>query len=61
MSDETVRPIAYRYADLGALLGVHKDTVRRWAKEGHIKTVTIGGTPFVPASEVDRLFGETDR
>lgn len=58
MQNELPPPIAYRYATFGALVGVHKDTVRRWAKEGQIKTVVIGGTPLIPASEVARLLGE---
>lgn len=59
MSDRGSPPrIGYRYAEFAQLVGVHKDTVRNWAKHGEIRTVVIGGTPLIPASEVDRLFGE---
>jgi putative resolvase len=58
VSKELPPPIAYRYATFGALVGVHRDTVRRWAKEGKIRSVTIGGTPLIPASEVERLLGD---
>lgn len=51
--------LAYRYTYAAALLGpVHKDTIARWVKAGHIKSVVIGGTPMIPASEVERLLGE---
>lgn len=58
MQNELPPRIAYRYADLGALIGVHKDTVRHWARTGKIRTVVIGGTPLIPAAEVERLLGE---
>jgi putative resolvase len=51
-------PIAYRYATFADLIGVHRDTVRRWAREGKIRTVVIGSVPLIPASEVERLLGE---
>lgn len=55
MQNAATGRIAYRYSDLAAELGVHRDTVRRWAREGRIRTVTIGGTVLIPATEVERI------
>ena len=57
MQKEIPTRLAYRYAEFGHMVGVHKDTVRNWANEGVIRTVTIGGTKLIPAAEVDRILG----
>lgn len=50
--------VAYRYREFAAMVGVHPDTVKSWAKAGTIRSVTIGGTALIPASEVTRILGE---
>lgn len=58
MSTKQIPPrIAYKYAEVAQMIGVHKDTVRNWANDGTIRTVAIGGTRLVPASELERLVG----
>lgn len=56
--EQEATPIAYKFATFGQMVGVCPATVRRWAKQGHIRVVVIGGTQLVPASEVERLLSD---
>lgn len=46
---------SYRLAEVAAMFGVDYDTVLRWSHNGTIRTVKIGGTVLMPATELDRL------
>jgi molybdopterin-binding protein len=49
----------YRIGDAASALGVRVETVRRWEREGKIRTVrTTGGQRRIPAAEVARLLSE---
>jgi molybdopterin-binding protein len=50
---------AYRIGEAAAMLGVRVETLRRWEREGKLKTTrTRGGQRLVPAAEVARLLAE---
>jgi molybdopterin-binding protein len=50
---------AYRIGEAAAILGVRVETLRRWEREGKLKTRrTAGGQRLVAASEVARLLSE---
>lgn len=55
MQNEIPQRLAYRYSEVADMLGVHRDTVRKWAREGDIRVVSIGRNRLVPAAEVERL------
>lgn len=47
-----------------AALKVHRNTVRRWLKNGHLKGYRLGGTKAgwrIPVSEVEKLKGDVDQ
>jgi molybdopterin-binding protein len=49
----------YRIGEAAAALGVRVETLRRWEREGKLRTRrTVGGQRQVPASEVARLLAE---
>ncbi|ACX51671.1 DNA binding domain protein, excisionase family [Ammonifex degensii KC4] len=50
----------YRTAEAAVLLGVHKDTLRRWEREGKIKAVWLGRERRFPEEEIRRLLGEAN-
>lgn len=50
---------AYRIGEAAAILGVRVETLRRWEREGKLKTKrTGGGQRLVPAAEVARLLAQ---
>lgn len=49
---------AYRYSEVAEMLGVHQDTVRRWARNGEVSVAKIGRTVLIPATELDRLMND---
>jgi molybdopterin-binding protein len=50
---------AYRIGEAAAMLGVRVETLRRWGRDGKLKTTrTSGGQRTVPASEIARLLAE---
>jgi molybdopterin-binding protein len=50
---------AYRIGAAAEVLGVRVETLRRWERDGHLKTSrTAGGQRLVPAAEVARLLAE---
>jgi molybdopterin-binding protein len=50
---------AYRIGEAAAFLGVRVETLRRWEREGKLKTRrTTGGQRLVAAAEVARLLSE---
>jgi molybdopterin-binding protein len=49
----------YRIGDAAALLGVRIETLRRWEREGKLRTLrTSGGQRVIPAEEIARLLNE---
>jgi len=42
-------------------LGKPKMTLYRWLKSGKIIAITVGGIPFIPQSEVERLQGINEK
>ena len=52
-------PESYRIGEAARLLGVRVETVRRWERDGKVRTSrTAGGQRAVPAEEVARLLAE---
>jgi molybdopterin-binding protein len=52
-------PDSYRIGEAARLLGVRVETLRRWERDGKIRTArTAGGQREVPADEVARLLAE---
>jgi molybdopterin-binding protein len=52
-------PDSYRIGEAARLLGVRVETLRRWERDGKIRTSrTSGGQREVPAGEVARLLAE---
>ncbi len=50
---------AYRIGEAAEMLGVRVETVRRWERDGKVRTTrTSGGQRLVPASEIARLLLE---
>lgn len=54
------KPHLYRTAEAAVRLGVHKDTLRRWEKEGKIRAVWMGRERRFPEEEIRRLLGESN-
>ncbi|MGB9886504.1 MAG: IS607 family transposase [Moorellales bacterium] len=50
----------YRTAEAAVLLGIHKDTLRRWEKEGKIRAVWLGRERRFPEEEIRRVLGESN-
>jgi molybdopterin-binding protein len=49
----------YRIGEAAAALGVRVETLRRWERDGRLRTTrTAGGQRVVPPSEVARLLAE---
>jgi molybdopterin-binding protein len=62
MSRPKPRVEALRIGRAAELLGVSVDTLRRWEREGHLRTRrTGGGQRLVSAAELDRLLAERRR
>jgi molybdopterin-binding protein len=50
---------SYRIGEAAAVLGVRVETLRRWERDGKLRTTrTSGGQREVPAAEVARLLSE---
>ena len=52
----------YRIGEAAEILGVRVETLRRWERDGKLRTTrTSGGQRLVSASEVARLLAQRDR
>ena len=47
----------WRARELADALGVHERTAWRWLKAGEVHSVLVGGSRFIPISEVRRILG----
>jgi len=50
-------PRAFGIKEAARLLSVSTWSIRRWIRQGKIRSVRLGKRVLVPASEVDRLSG----
>ncbi len=55
MHPMAVEPKLLRLDEAGVVLGVSHWTLRRWSKQGRLKTVKLGSLRLIPREEVDRL------
>jgi excisionase family DNA binding protein len=46
---------ALGFSEFAAIFGVSRDTPKRLAKEGLLRTIMVGGRRLVPMSEVERV------
>ena len=51
------RRVLYTVEEAARLLGISPSTVYRWAREGELRTVPVGGRMAVPASSLEQLLG----
>jgi excisionase family DNA binding protein len=60
-NDDTPR-VAYSANEVGAMLGVHHQTVRRWCEQGHLDSIKVGkgkrAAVLVTAASVFKLLGQ---
>jgi excisionase family DNA binding protein len=54
------RRVLYTVEEAARLLGISPSTVYRWAREGELRTVPVGGRMAVPASSLEQLLGLPD-
>jgi excisionase family DNA binding protein len=54
------RRVLYTVEEAAHLLGISPSTVYRWAREGELRTVQVGGRMVVPASSLEQLLGPAD-
>jgi excisionase family DNA binding protein len=54
------RRVLYTVEEAARLLGISPSTVYRWAREGELRTVPVGGRMVVPASSLEQLLGLPD-
>ena len=54
------RRVLYTVEEAAHLLGISPSTVYRWAREGELRTVQVGGRMAVPASSLEQLLGPPD-
>ena len=54
------RRVLYTVEEAARLLGISPSTVYRWAREGELRTVPVGGRMAVPASSLEQLLGIPD-
>jgi len=50
-----MRKMLLSYPEVARIAGVSLSSIRRMAKRGELRTVTLGRSRRVPRSEVDRL------
>lgn len=62
MTPDTNSPqrVAYTPAEFAELIGARIKTVRAHINNGEIRAEKIGQRLYIPASELDRLFGDKD-
>lgn len=60
MDNEIPPQLAYKPSAVAKCVGVHRDTVYAWIKEGHIRSVRVGKSILIPAAELHRIVGEED-
>jgi excisionase family DNA binding protein len=48
----------YKQIEVAKMIGVHRNSVYRWVRDGKIKSVLVAGVRMIPASEIEKLTGE---
>jgi excisionase family DNA binding protein len=46
---------AYTLCEVAMMFGLSKDSIKRRARDGAIRTILLGNRRLVPATEVDRI------
>lgn len=46
---------AYKQVEVAKMVGVHRNSVYRWVRDGKIKSVLVAGVRMIPASEIEKL------
>lgn len=46
---------AYKQVEVAKMMGVHRNSVYRWVRDGKIKSVLVAGVRMIPASEIDEI------
>jgi excisionase family DNA binding protein len=54
------RRVLYTVEEAAHLLGISPSTVHRWARDGGLRTIPLGGRMVVPASSLEQLLGLPD-
>lgn len=49
---------AYKQVEVAKMMGVHRNSVYRWVRDGKIKSVLVAGVRMIPASEIEKITGE---
>lgn len=53
--------LGYKRREFCRSLGISMNTLDRWVRAGHVRTVKVGGTVFIPADEARRIMEVRDR
>jgi excisionase family DNA binding protein len=48
----------YKQIEVAKMIGVHRNSVYRWVRDGKINSVLVAGVRMIPASEIEKLTGE---
>lgn len=46
---------AFTFGESANMFGISKDSLKRAAKRGDLRTILVGGRRLVPASEIERI------
>lgn len=60
MDNEFPPQLAYKPSAFAKRVGVHRDTVYVWIKEGHVRSVRVGRSILIPAGELHRIAGHQE-
>jgi excisionase family DNA binding protein len=57
MPAETAMPVLLTCPEFAAALRVEDSTAYRWARDGVVSSVRVGGVVRIPAGELERIAG----
>jgi hypothetical protein len=55
---QTKPRVAYSFEEFAGMIGKHRSWVYRQVAKGRIRAITGYGSALIPASEIQRIFGE---
>lgn len=55
---ENMERKVYKQVEVAKMIGVHRNSVYRWVRDGKIKSVLVAGVRMIPASEIEKLSRE---